>query len=68
MPDDPIIVTGGSLRVKVKDRHRLNEEAAREGHRVYRHSQDGKITRVTIDGKDFPANENSVIIIHYDVP
>ncbi len=69
MHDILIIITGGSLKMKVS-RHRLDDEGRDpDNTHKYRHpAKDGKITGVTIDGTRYEANERSEIIIHYDVP
>ncbi|HVF49077.1 MAG TPA: hypothetical protein VNA19_03255 [Pyrinomonadaceae bacterium] len=62
MPDDPIIITGGSLKIKVKGNLKDN------GGGDYDYDRDGTITGVEIDGQTYSASKNSRITIHYDVP
>lgn len=62
MPDDPIIITGGSLKIKVKGK--LNDNGGGD----YAYDKDGTITGVEIDGTTYSAGKNSRITIHYNVP
>ncbi len=60
MPDEPVIIKGGSLNITIK---------AKSGDVKHTHpTSNGKLTSVDIDGKNFPVNADSEIVIHYDVP
>jgi hypothetical protein len=65
MADDPVIVVGGSLKIKTNGK--LRDRGGSMGDYDHRY-QNGTITGVEIDGKSYPANKNSTIIIHYEVP
>jgi hypothetical protein len=65
MPDDPLTIKGGSL--KVESSKKLKENNGSAGKFSYDHPDSGTITSVEIDGTSYPANQNSVIVIHYDV-
>jgi hypothetical protein len=64
--DEPIIIRGGSLIIetqrKIEERHPIGPS------REYEYPVQGQITSVEIDGTSYPANANSKIIIHYEVP
>jgi hypothetical protein len=47
MADKPIIVTGGSLTVKLKGHQFSSEVAEADGHK-YEHEVDGTITRIEV--------------------
>jgi hypothetical protein len=65
MNDDPIIISGGSLKIKTKGK--LKDKGGAGGD--YEHAnQNGAITGVEIDGTPYPAHQKSIIIIHYQVP
>lgn len=65
MADDPVIVVGGSLKIKTNGK--LEDKGGLKGDYDHKY-QNGTITGVDIDGKSYPAHKNSTIIIHYDVP
>ncbi len=59
MPDEPVIIKGGSLNITIK---------AKGGDVIHTHpATNGKLTSVDIDGMSYPLTENSEIIIHYEV-
>lgn len=66
MPDDPITIKGGSLYIESKKK--LRENNGTGGKYKYDHPDSGKITSVDIDGTNYPARQDSTIVIHYDVP
>ncbi len=60
MPDEPVIIKGGSLIITIK---------GKGGDVIHTHpATNGKLTSVDIDGMSYPLTENSEIIIHYEVP
>jgi hypothetical protein len=65
MADDPVIVVGGSLKIKTNGK--LKDNGGSKGDYDHKY-QNGTITSVEIDGKLYSAHKNSQIIIHYDVP
>ena len=70
MPDQPVIITGGSMKIET-DKGKLKDKGDNgngKGGNKYEHPEEGSITGVTIDGRHYPAQKNSVIKIHYDVP
>lgn len=70
MPDDPIIITGGSLRIKVT-RNSLREVSRDpDGTTYYEHpATSGKVKSVKINnGQHQQIPENSSIEISFDVP
>ncbi|HEY6188115.1 MAG TPA: hypothetical protein VIW80_10575 [Pyrinomonadaceae bacterium] len=66
MPDDPLTIKGGSL--KIESSKRLKENNGSGGKYNYDHPDSGTITSVEIDGQTYPASQTSVIVIHYNVP
>lgn len=66
MPDDPLTIKGGSL--KIESSKRLKENNGSGGKYNYDHPESGTITSVEIDGQTYPASQTSVIVIHYNVP
>jgi hypothetical protein len=66
MPDEPISIKGGSL--KIESAKRLTENNGTDGKYKYDHPDEGRITGVEIDGVSHTANQNSVIVIHYEIP
>jgi hypothetical protein len=68
MPDQPVIITGGSLRIENRKGKLKDKGDNGKGGNHYEHPEEGTITGVTIDGKPYPAQKNSVITIHYEVP
>jgi hypothetical protein len=66
MPDDPLTIKGGSL--KIESSKRLKENNGSGGKYNYDHPDSGTITSVEIDGQTYPATQTSVIVIHYNVP
>lgn len=66
MSDEPITIKGGSL--KIETNKKLSEKTVTGGKYNYDHPDSGQITSVEVDGTSYPASQNSVIVIHYDVP
>jgi hypothetical protein len=66
MPDDPLTIKGGSL--KIESSKKLKENNGTGGKYNYDHPDSGTITSVEIDGTTYPARQDSIIVIHYDVP
>jgi len=66
MSDEPITVKGGSLKIECQKK--LKENNGTGGKYNYDHPDSGRITSVEIDGVEHAANQNSVIVIHYDIP
>ncbi|HEX8140556.1 MAG TPA: hypothetical protein VF544_23520 [Pyrinomonadaceae bacterium] len=65
MPDDPLTIKGGSLKIETSKK--LKENNGTGGKFNYDHPDNGRITSVEIDGTSYPANQNSIIVIHYEV-
>ncbi|HEX8773375.1 MAG TPA: hypothetical protein VF735_07180 [Pyrinomonadaceae bacterium] len=66
MPDDPLTIKGGSL--KIESSKKLKENNGTGGKYNYDHPESGRITSVEIDGNTYPATQYSTIVIHYEVP
>ena len=66
MSDEPITIKGGSL--KIESKKKLKENNGTGGKFNYDHPDNGSITSVDVDGRSYPANKDSVIVIHYDIP
>jgi hypothetical protein len=66
MPDDAITIKGGSLKIECSKK--FTEANESNGKFRYDHPSNGQITSVEIDGTTYPANQNSTIVIHYEVP
>jgi len=70
MADDPVIVTGGSLKLKAKGS--IKGEGKDGEHNLFRYEnrdgKDGKLSGITINNARYNWDGKSEIFIHYEVP
>jgi len=63
MPNgNEITIKGGSLKIRYK-RGDFNNAGDEDTHR----DPNARISRITIDGTEYPSNERSEVVIYYDV-
>ncbi len=66
MPDEPIVVSGGSLKIKTK---RKLTDGGKQGEDFnYDYPTDGEIYEVEVDGQVIKADKNTKVTIRFRVP
>ncbi len=63
MPEEPIVVSGGSVTVDFSDS--FNDDGPSLGKRKYKRAK-GKITRVVVDGKEVGDKNPHKVEVFYD--